>query len=108
MILHYNYIYVTANQMFCEDHKKQTFAEGSYFHSIETFVDGPASQSAADIVFVVDESGSMAFEHEWIQKAAVELDQSLRLQGVGPVFEATRCWSGRKRKFVCSSGLWTK
>ena len=83
MILHYNYIYVTANQMFCEDHEKQTFAEGSYFHSIETFVDGPASQSAADIVFVVDESGSMAFEHEWIQKAAVELDQSLRLQGVG-------------------------
>lgn len=34
-------------------------------------------------MFVVDESGSMAFEHEWIQRVVVILDQSLKQQGVG-------------------------
>ena len=38
---------------------------------------------AADIVFVVDESGSMVDEHAWLQKLAPLLDQRLRDQGVG-------------------------
>ena len=68
-----------ANQTLCEDHLKQTFVEGSYFYTIT----GRISQAAADIVFVVDESGSMAYEHEWIRKSAVSFDKALKDQGVG-------------------------
>ena len=57
--------------------------EGSYFYSIKSFVSGPASQAAADIIFVVDESGSMASEHEWIQKEVVVLDKALKERGIG-------------------------
>ena len=72
-----------ATPVLCENHIQQTFVEGSYFHTIKSFVSGPASQAAADIIFVVDESGSMAAEHEWIQKEVVVLDKALKEQGVG-------------------------
>lgn len=75
--------FTVASPVVCEDQLKQTYMEGSYFYSIESFASGPASQAAADIIFVVDESGSMAFEHEWIQKEIVILDQALKQQGVG-------------------------
>lgn len=44
---------------------------------------GLASQAAADIVLVVDESGSMAMEHEWIREEVGILDRLLQNQGVG-------------------------
>ena len=72
-----------ASPVLCKNHLQQTFVEGSYFHNIKSFVSGPASQAAADIIFVVDESGSMAAEHEWIQKEVVILDEALKEQGVG-------------------------
>ena len=71
-----------ANSVLCEDQLNETFAEGSYFYSIKPFLTGEKNQ-AADIVFVVDESGSMAFEHEWIRKVVVTLDDKLKEQGVG-------------------------
>lgn len=54
-----------------------------YYYSVKSFASGPASQAAADIMFVIDESGSMAMEHEWIQKEVNLLDIALRERGVG-------------------------
>lgn len=44
---------------------------------------GPASQAAADVVFVVDESGSMANEHAWIREEVGVLNRLLKNRGVG-------------------------
>lgn len=44
---------------------------------------GPASQAAADVIFVVDESGSMVMEHEWIRTEVLHLDTQFRERGVG-------------------------
>lgn len=38
---------------------------------------------AADIIFVVDESGSMIGEHQWLKQLVFELENSLRLARVG-------------------------
>ena len=38
---------------------------------------------AADIIFVVDESGSMIGEHKWLRQLVFELENSLRLAEVG-------------------------
>lgn len=40
--------------------------------------------SHADIVFAVDESGSMAGEHRWLEQMVVDLDQRLLARGIGP------------------------
>ena len=40
-------------------------------------------EAAADVVFVVDESGSMAAEHDWIKGVVLQLDPLLQAQGVG-------------------------
>ena len=82
----FSYIFIfrsLAAPVLCDNHIQQTFMEGSYFHTVKSFVSGPASQAAADIIFIVDESGSMAAEHEWIQKEVVILDKALKEQGVG-------------------------
>lgn len=44
---------------------------------------GPASQAAADVIFVMDESGSMVMEHEWIRTEVSRLDAQLRQRGIG-------------------------
>lgn len=44
---------------------------------------GQATTAAADVVFVVDESGSMAGEHSWIGAVVLQLQSSLEAQGVG-------------------------
>lgn len=38
---------------------------------------------AADIILLVDESGSMSIEHTWIPQMIRELDNTLRLLGIG-------------------------
>ena len=38
---------------------------------------------AADIILIVDESGSMEMEHAWITNMISELDESLKDVGVG-------------------------
>jgi len=38
---------------------------------------------AADIIFIVDESGSMLGEHKWLRQLVFELENSLRLAEVG-------------------------
>lgn len=65
------------------DHIGQTHPEGSYYYDVRPAGVGPASQAAADIVFVVDESGSMAMEHEWIRQEVRILDRLLKERGVG-------------------------
>lgn len=44
---------------------------------------GQANTAAADVVFVVDESGSMAGEHHWLGAVVLQLQSSLEVQGVG-------------------------
>jgi hypothetical protein len=43
---------------------------------------GESTGGQADIVFVVDESGSMDTEHEWLTNMVLELDQALQAQGI--------------------------
>lgn len=57
--------------------------QGKHYFTVQSFADGPAIQAAADIIFVVDESGSMAMEHDWIQKEVYLLDIALRERGIG-------------------------
>ena len=38
---------------------------------------------AADVIIVVDESGSMIGEHQWLERLVYELENSLQLSGVG-------------------------
>lgn len=85
-------MYISANNhsfshadspLFCKNHLNERHIEGSLFYSLKPFATGPASNAAADIIFVVDESGSMAMEHEWIRQEVVLLDVGLRQQGVG-------------------------
>ena len=72
-----------ANPTQCEDHLNQVYSEGSVYYIMTFSTTDPASQAAADIIFVVDESGSMAMEHEWIQTEVYLLDQALKERGVG-------------------------
>lgn len=67
----------------CLDSSSLAYPEGTYYYDVLPVGVGPASQAAADIVFVVDESGSMAMEHEWIREEVGILDQLLRDRGVG-------------------------
>ena len=53
------------------------------YYDRQIFTSGQATEAAADIVFVVDESGSMAKEHDWIKAAVLQLESSLEAQGVG-------------------------
>ncbi len=41
-------------------------------------------KSFADVVFVVDESGSMEGEHAWLENMVLELDAELQARGIGP------------------------
>jgi hypothetical protein len=49
-----------------------------------------ASINAADIMFVVDESGSMAGEHAWLQSMVATLESKLVAAGVGAGVNANR------------------
>jgi hypothetical protein len=42
-----------------------------------------SSYPSADVVFVVDESGSMVEEHEWLEETIYYLDDALRQEGIG-------------------------
>ncbi len=57
--------------------------EGSYYYDLRPRGIGPAAEEAADIIFVVDESGSMVFEHQWITDEVKILDRMLQERGVG-------------------------
>ena len=65
------------------NHAGQEFRGGMYYHDVRPVGVGPASQAAADIIFVVDESGSMALEHQWLREEVRILDRALKSRGVG-------------------------
>lgn len=67
----------------CRSGRNQLFSQGEAFYSSRFFASDLALEAAADIVFIVDESGSMAMEHAWIQTEVYLLDQALRERGVG-------------------------
>ena len=69
--------------MLCTNHANQEFPGGTYYYDVRPVGVGPASQAAADIIFVVDESGSMAMEHEWLREEVRILDRRLKSRGVG-------------------------
>ena len=66
----------------CEDQFGGEYTEGTSYFNLMFFPTG-ASTEAADIIFVVDESGSMAMEHEWLRTEVDLLDRGLQLRGVG-------------------------
>lgn len=76
-------LFSIASPTICADHMNQPYPEGSYYYDVRPVGVGPASQAAADIVFVVDESGSMAMEHEWIREEVRIFDRLLKTRGVG-------------------------
>ncbi len=67
----------------CQDHQGTPYPEGQFYYSVDTFTSGEANQAAADIIFVVDESGSMFMEHAWIRKEVYVLESQLQERGVG-------------------------
>ncbi|MBD2459072.1 putative Ig domain-containing protein [Nostoc sp. FACHB-87] len=50
--------------------------------SIQLPSGGTSTGGQADIVFVVDESGSMSEEHEWLTDMVLELDAALQQRGI--------------------------
>ena len=55
----------------------------TFFGSVSiTLPVGDGNGSSADIVFVVDESGSMAGEHEWLTEMVLQLNASLEARGI--------------------------
>ncbi len=67
----------------CVNHANQEFPGGTHYYDVRPVGVGPASQAAVDIIFVVDESGSMAMEHEWLREEVRILDRRLKSRGVG-------------------------
>ncbi len=51
--------------------------------SAALFSQSALSASTADIIFVVDESGSMSGEHSWLAGMVSSLDSNLNAAGVG-------------------------
>ena len=76
-------ITVSDSPSTCIDYTDQTYPEGTYYYDVRLVGVGLASQAAADVVLVVDESGSMAMEHEWIREEVGILDNLLQRRGVG-------------------------
>ncbi len=75
--------FLTEKPFECRSDTNELFFQGNYFYSSKLFASGSALEAAADIIFIVDESGSMAMEHNWIQNEVYLLDQALRERGVG-------------------------
>ena len=73
----------SASPLKCLDSTNLTYPEGSYYYDVQPVGVGPASQAAADIVFVVDESASMVREHNWIREEVGIIDRILKTRGVG-------------------------
>lgn len=71
------------NPFICEDNNANRYIEGDRFYDTEILPFGDALVAAADVVFVVDESGSMQDNHEWIRMVASRLDQAFKDRGLG-------------------------
>ena len=61
--------------------------------------DSDAGQSFADVVFVVDESGSMSGEHAWIRNMVLDLNAALEEEGIGPNYFSLIGYLGSPRVF---------
>lgn len=51
----------------CEDHLGTGYSEGAPYYTVSYNTSGAASEAAADVVFVVDESGSVDMRRQWIR-----------------------------------------
>ena len=67
----------------CLDSHNNTYLEGDRFYTVISNVSGSAVSAAADIIFVVDESGSMFQAQQWIRTIAPLLETALQDNGVG-------------------------
>lgn len=67
----------------CVDIDGNVYLEGDSFYTIENIVSGMAVLASADVIFVVDESGSMLDAQEWVMDVAQLLDDALQLSGIG-------------------------
>lgn len=72
-----------ASPSVCVNHVNEAYLAGSYYYDVRPVGVGPASEAAADVIFVVDESGSMAMEHAWIREEVKILDRMLKNRGIG-------------------------
>jgi len=68
---------------YCNGSDGSLFTVGEHYLISMVTTSGQATVEAADIIVVVDESGSMIGEHKWLEQLIFELENSLRLAGVG-------------------------
>ncbi len=74
----------SASPSTCVAQNHVVYPEGAHYYDVRPVGLGPASQAAADIIFVVDESGSMASgAQDWIREEVQVLDRMLKEKGVG-------------------------
>ena len=73
----------SADPFICKDYKGAEYQEGQQFYNVVKMISGQALFEAADVVFIVDESGSMTSGHEWIRVVVPLLDSSLNNAGIG-------------------------
>lgn len=71
-----------ADPLMCQDHENRVYNEGERFRTLRNFATGNATTSAADVIFVVDESGSIV-THDWIRNVVPLLERRLGDHGVG-------------------------
>ena len=72
-----------ADVTYCNDSSKSIFTTGEHYLISMDTTTMQGTAEAADIIMVVDESGSMIAEHKWLERLVYELENSLRLAGVG-------------------------
>jgi len=78
-----NFPSFAASPSTCVAHDNVEYQEGSHYYHVRPVGIGSASQVAADVIFVVDESGSMEGEQAWIREEVQVLDRMLKEKGVG-------------------------
>ena len=68
---------------YCNDSSGSLFTIGEHYLVSMVTTTGQGTAEAADVIIVVDESGSMIGEHQWLERLVYELENSLLLAGVG-------------------------
>lgn len=69
--------------VYCE-YKNQVYNVGDEFRDFDILREGLARpELCVDVMFVVDESGSMVTEHKWLERLSVMIDKAFKDQRIG-------------------------
>ena len=82
-MVEYIILFITENVTYCNDSSGSLFTIGEHYLVSMVTTTGQGTAEAADVIIVVDESGSMIGEHQWLERLVYELENSLLLAGVG-------------------------